>query len=115
MDAQTQSRTSVLLELLREAGEERVSLDELAVAGAEDPARTLFELELQGFTLERVYETAASGRVECVRLAAPEPLPVAGTVTASAPPAAPRGTRAPLLAGALGALLLALGVARRRA
>src|SRR4051812_41361130 len=107
MDPVMEWRTARLLELLREAGDERVSLDELEVAGAPDPARTLFELELAGFTLERVYETAARGPVECVRLTSPEPARLPATASPAAA-AHTRSVRLPLLA-ALALLLLGLG------
>ena len=57
--------TARLLDLLREAGPEAVTLSELEVAGVRDPARALFELELAGHAVARVLDE----RVECVRLA----------------------------------------------
>lgn len=61
-----------LLELLREAGDEAVTLDELEVVGIADPARALLELELAGARVQRVYEHES--RAVCVRLA-PEGAP----------------------------------------
>ena len=40
--------TMVMLDLLEEAGDEAVTLDELGVAGVRDPAQALLELELAG-------------------------------------------------------------------
>jgi hypothetical protein len=64
--------TMVMLELLEEAGEEAVTLDELGVAGVEDPARALLELELAGLEIQRVLvgDEPAGRAVECIRLAA---------------------------------------------
>jgi hypothetical protein len=65
-------RASLLLELMREADDEAVTLDELAIAGVEDPATALLALELAGFGLERVIDTSEHGReLPCVRLARP--------------------------------------------
>jgi len=77
------SRATQLLELMREADDEAVTLDELAIAGIEDPATALLTLERAGFGLERVIDTTERGReVPCVRLArttwpidAPDPAP----------------------------------------
>lgn len=66
------SRANLLLELMREADDEAVTLDELAIAGIEDPATALLALERAGFGLERVIDTSERGRaVSCVRLARP--------------------------------------------
>lgn len=53
-----------LLDLLREAGDEAVTFDELELVGISDPARALWELELEGFTVHRVFDE----RKLCVRL-----------------------------------------------
>jgi hypothetical protein len=108
-----------LLELLREAGDEAVTLDELKVVGLSDPARALLELELAGISVQRVYEDPARGRrVTCVRLAADEPTPApvpAAPVAATVLPApGARPSRRPLALGALGLLLVALAVAGAR-
>jgi hypothetical protein len=60
--------TDRLLDLLREAGDEAVTLDELAVVGVQDPASALLSLELAGFGVERIYERAGTGTRTCVRL-----------------------------------------------
>jgi hypothetical protein len=78
------SRASLLLELMREADDEAVTLDELRIAGIDDPATALLALEQAGFGLERVIDTTERGReLPCVRLSrptwpidAPPPTPV---------------------------------------
>ena len=69
---QTLSDGPHLLDLLREAGDEAVTLEELAVAGVPDVAQALLELELAGMEVQRVYEHT-SGAL-CIRLA-PERAP----------------------------------------
>jgi|SRR5215218_8130935 len=107
--------TVQLLELLLEAGDEAVTLDELAIVGVRDPAGALRELEDAGHAVQRVRERPERGRaVTCVRLAAPGaaferdvPAPARARTTATpvrrapAPPA-----RRPLAAIAVGVLLL---------
>ena len=74
MDAPLDPRASRLLALMHEADAEPVTLDELQIAGIEDPAHALHALELAGFTFERVIDrTAARREVECVRLGHPRP------------------------------------------
>ena len=46
--------TMVMLDLLQEAGQEAVTLDELGVAGVQEPAKALLELELLGLEIQRV-------------------------------------------------------------
>jgi hypothetical protein len=67
--------TMVMLDLLQEAGQEAVTLDELGVAGVQDPARALLELELLGLEIQRVLVRGdhAERAFECVRLAQAEP------------------------------------------
>jgi hypothetical protein len=70
MDVTLDPRASRLLALMHEADTEAVTLDELEIAGVEDPARALHALELAGFTFERVTDrTASSEEIQCVRLA----------------------------------------------
>jgi hypothetical protein len=76
-DAQQQR----LLELLREAGEEPVAFAELHTNGVSFPAAVISELELNGYSIERVYE---HGRLVGVRLSDSEPRDM---------PAAHRGRR----------------------
>jgi hypothetical protein len=103
--------TDRLLDLLKEAGDEPVTLDELAIVGVPEPARLLQALEREGHPLSRAYDTRADRRVACVRLRAEdeEPAP-APAPAASEPVTAP--DRRPLLIAAILALLL-LVLARR--
>jgi pyruvate/2-oxoglutarate dehydrogenase complex dihydrolipoamide acyltransferase (E2) component len=107
--------TTHLLELLREAGDEAVTLDELAIVGVRDPAGALRALEAAGHAVQRVPERPRRGwPVTCVRLAraAPERPAVAPPPTVAPPPAAPppaalaHARRGLLAATALGVLLL---------
>ena len=121
----------VMLDLLQEAGEEPVTLDELGVAGVRDPARALLELELAGLEIQRVLVRAerAGAAHECIRLAQPpagasapveQPTVELAAVTPRAPAAAPEpespGPAPASLRGlvALGVLLALLALALRR-
>ena len=118
--------TARLYDLLREAGEEAVTLDELAVVGIRDPATALLDLELAGHAVHRLRDN----RAECVRLApfdgvhllaepereaaapaTPESTPEPEPVHVMLGPEPERETRPLVIAVAL--LLLALLVARR--
>jgi hypothetical protein len=101
-----------LLDLLQEAGEEPVSLDELEIVGVSDPARALLSLELAGFPVHRVHDRRSDGPVTCVRLGAGAPAPAPSPASAPTAPRAPGAGRAPLLVAVV-ALLLVLLVARR--
>jgi hypothetical protein len=91
--------TMVMLELLEEAGEEPVTLDELGVAGVRDPAQALLELELAGLEIQRVLVRGerAGRELECIRLAqAADEQPTAELAAVAARPvaiAAPEGSR----------------------
>ena len=92
MDVTLDPRASRLLALMHEADTEAVTLDELEIAGVEDPARALHALELAGFAFERVTDrTAARREVECVRLAreAADARDAEAARTAAASPAEP--------------------------
>jgi hypothetical protein len=78
-DAQQQR----LLELLREAAEERTPFAALHVGGISFPAAVISELELNGYPIERVYDHR---RLVGVRLLDSEP---------GDPPAAHRRRRRP--------------------
>jgi hypothetical protein len=65
-DAQQQ----LLLERLREAGDQPVAFAELHAAGIAFPAAVISELELNGYAIERVHD---HGRLLGVRLLQPEP------------------------------------------
>jgi hypothetical protein len=54
-----------MLERLRQAGEQAVTLGELRAGGIHFPAVVIGELELHGYAIERVYE---HGRLIGVRL-----------------------------------------------
>jgi hypothetical protein len=102
--------TDLLLELLREAGPEAVTLDELRVVGVRDPAAALLALEVAGHGVMRVFEHPDRGRpVTCVRLAGPDEQPA----PAPAPPAPAPRDRLPLLLALAAALLVVLFAARR--
>jgi hypothetical protein len=127
--------TMVMLDLLQEAGEEPVTLDELGVAGVRDPARALLELELAGLEIQRVLVKAerAGAAHECIRLAQqpaaasappeqptvelaavaprPSPAPRQEPVSASSPRPTPASLRGLF---ALGVLLALLALALRR-
>jgi len=133
MSVTLDDRAHRLLDLMREADEEAVTLDELRIAGIPDPALALHALELAGIGVERVVDRTQRGlAVSCVRLARPEAEPASEPEPPrAAPPAlpdpawpppapAPRraGTVSPahLLAALLGLLLLGAllrAVARR--
>ena len=59
-----------LLERLRSAGPQPVTLDQLRAGGIDFPAVVIGELELNGYVIERVYE---DGRQIGVRLVEAEP------------------------------------------
>jgi hypothetical protein len=113
--------TMVMLELLEEAGEEAVTLDELGVAGVEDPARALLELELAGLEIQRVLVSdEREGRaIECIRLAvAPaneQPTVELAAVTPRSTPAAPDDRPRLGVVVALAVLLALLALVLRRA
>ena len=64
-DAQQQ----LLLERLRQAGDQPVAFTELHAGGIDFPAAVVAELELNGYAIERVYD---HGRLVGVRLLHPE-------------------------------------------
>src|SRR5687768_6926417 len=92
--------TARLYDLLLEAGDEPVTLDELAIVGIQDPASTLLDLELAGHAVHRVIDN----RAECVRLAPfdgvhllaePEPWEPAAEPVAAPEPVEPEPAAAP--------------------
>lgn len=86
MTATMVADTMVMLDLLQEAGDEAVTLDELGVAGVHDPAAALLELELAGLEIQRVLVRGErpDRAFECIRLAEPEPEPEQPTVELAA-------------------------------
>jgi hypothetical protein len=105
--------TDLLLDLLREAGDEPVTLDELNVVGVRDPAQALLALELAGHSVHRVYEGPVAPM--CVRLGAPAPAraPEPAPVAPAAPAAGHSGPDRRLLLGAIVLALLVLLLTRR--
>ena len=101
-----------LLGLLREAGDEPVSLDELEIVGVVDPATALHTLELAGHAVQRVRDARADRAVTCVRLAG-EPAPVPAPALQPVPAPAAAASRRPLVAVLVLAVLLLLAGARR--
>jgi hypothetical protein len=103
-----------MLDLLQEAGQEAVTLDELGVAGVGDPATALLELELLGLEIQRVLVRGdhSERAFECVRLAQAEPeqptVELAAVMPRPAPEPAPVGSRSRAQGIVLVALLLAL-------
>ena len=101
--------SDLLLDLLREAGDEPVTLDELQIVGVRRPAEALLALELAGHAVHRV----SDNRVTCVRLGAPRPAPEPDPAPAPVPVARPAGPDLRVvLAAVLGVLVLVL-LARR--
>ena len=130
VDAGMAADTMVMLDLLHEAGDEAVTLDELGIAGVADPARALLELELSGLEIQRVLvrDDREDRAFECVRLAPPEleqPTVELAAVTprprGAEPAAAERPSRLPgllllgLVLGLLALLLALVALVARRA
>ena len=111
----TLADTDLLLDLLREADDEPVTLDELGVVGVRDPAAALRALEEAGHAVVRVRDTRAATPVTCVRLA--PSTQGAAAVTASGParpsPVARAHPERPLLLLLAGLLALAVLASRR--
>ena len=61
----TETQQLLMLERLRSAGDQPVTLDQLRAGGIDFPAVVVGELELNGYAIERVYE---HGRQIGVRL-----------------------------------------------
>ena len=103
-----------MLERLRSAGQQPVTLDQLRAGGIDFPAGVIGELELNGYAIERVYE---HGRQIGVRRCwSPKPLIYRGLASASsaATDAAKRVLRS-ALAPALAATHGAPGQSSRKA
>jgi hypothetical protein len=67
------TRAQQLLALLQHAGDEPLSIATLKLLGIEQPGQTLYELELAGHSIERVYaHRERSGHLVGVRLRASE-------------------------------------------
>jgi hypothetical protein len=70
--AETQQRR--MLERLRHAGNQPVTLDELRAGGIHFPAVVIGELKLNGYAIERVYEHGQLIGVRLLETNASEPL-----------------------------------------
>ena len=62
-----------MLERLRSAGQQPVTLDQLRAAGIDFPAVVIGELELNGCVIERVYEHGRQIGVRLLETEAPDP------------------------------------------
>ena len=62
-----------MLERLRSAGQQPVTLDQLRAGGIDFPAVVIGELELNGNVIERVYEHGRQIGVRLLETAAPAP------------------------------------------
>ena len=62
-----------MLERLRSAGEQPVTLDQLRAGGIDFPAVVIRELELNGYVIERVYEHGRQLGVRLLETDAPDP------------------------------------------
>jgi len=62
-----------MLERLRSAGQEPVTLDQLRAGGIDFPAVVIGELELNGYVIERVYEHGRQIGVRLLETEAPDP------------------------------------------
>ena len=105
--------TMVMLDLLQEAGDEAVTLDELGIAGVREPAKALLELELSGLQIQRVLVRGdgAERTFECVRLAQDEPEQPTVELAAVVPRPAPEAGSVESRSRAHGIVLLAVLVA----
>jgi hypothetical protein len=62
-----------MLERLRSAGNQPVTLDQLRAGGIDFPAVVIGELELNGYVIERVYEHGRQIGVRLLETEAPDP------------------------------------------
>jgi hypothetical protein len=62
-----------MLERLRSAGNQPVTLDQLRAGGIDFPAVVIGELELNGYVIERVYEHSRQIGVRLLETEAPDP------------------------------------------
>jgi DNA-binding GntR family transcriptional regulator len=71
--ALTETQQLRMLERLRSAGEQPVTLDQLRAGGIDFPAVVIGELELNGYVIERVYEHGRQIGVRLLETDAPDP------------------------------------------
>jgi hypothetical protein len=71
--ALTETQQLRMLEQLRSAGQQPVTLDQLRAGGIDFPAVVIGELELNGYVIERVYEHGRQIGVRLLETEAPDP------------------------------------------
>jgi hypothetical protein len=71
--ALTETQQVRMLERLRSAGEQPVTLDQLRASRIDFPAVVIGELELNGYVIERVYEDGQHIGVRLLETDAPDP------------------------------------------
>ena len=71
----TETQQLRMLERLRDAGKQPVTLRQLRAGGIDFPAVVLSELELNGYAIERVYEHARLIGVRLLEAEAPDTRP----------------------------------------
>jgi hypothetical protein len=71
--ALTETQQLRMLERLRSAGEQPVTLDQLRAGGIDFPAVVIGELELNGYVIDRVYEHGRQIGVRLLETDAPDP------------------------------------------
>jgi hypothetical protein len=73
MAATTETQQLRMLERLRSAGAQPVTLDQLRAGGIDFPAVVVGELELNGYVVERVYEDGRQIGLRLLETEAPDP------------------------------------------
>jgi hypothetical protein len=73
MAATTETQQLRMLERLRSAGNQPITLNQLRAAGIDFPAVVIGELELNGYVIERVYEHGRQIGVRLLDSEAPDP------------------------------------------
>ena len=71
--APTETQQLRMLEQLRQAGAQPMTLDQLRAGGIDFPAVVIGELELNGFVIERVHEQGKPLGVRLLETEAPDP------------------------------------------
>ena len=71
--APTETQQLRMLEQLRQAGMQPMTLDQLRAGGIDFPAVVIGELELNGYVIERVYEHGKLLGVRLLQTEAPDP------------------------------------------
>jgi hypothetical protein len=69
----TETQQMRMLEHLRQAGKQPMTLDQLRAGGIDFPAVVIGELELNGYVIERVYEHGRLIGVRLLETEAPDP------------------------------------------